>query len=107
MSRPRPPSLDCIKDIKDRVELLQKIGIKKDVLVNTEEASAITGLSKETMRRYGTLGYISTVRYPNRNLYLLSELCEYVERHYHKATGITTSQMNNYRRRGRPCKKIN
>ena len=107
MSRPRPPSPDCIKDIKDRIELLLKCGpITKDLMINSEEASAITGLSQETIRKYGTLGYFSTIKYPHRNLYPASELCEYVLKRYHKAKDFTsTTELSNSVRRGRPRKQ--
>ena len=98
MSRPRPPSQDCIKDIIGRLDLLKKVGVK-DLPVNTEEASAITGLSQETLRRYGTLDKISTFKYPHRNLYPLRELCEWALKHYHRANSRPKV------RPGRPAKK--
>jgi hypothetical protein len=105
MSLPRPPSLDCIKDIKDRIELLLKVGpITKDLLVNAEEASAITGWSEGTVRRYGVLEHISTVKYGHRNYYCAHELCEKVLQNYHQAKIHNTSDLN-LRRRGRPRKK--
>jgi hypothetical protein len=106
MSLPRPPSPDCIKDINDRIDLLLKVGpITKDLLVNAEEASAITGWSTETVRRYGVLGHISTVKYGRRNHYLAHELCDRVLASYHKATVHNTTLLNNNpRRRGRPRK---
>lgn len=105
MSLPRPPSPDCIKDIKERIELLLKVGpITKDLLVNAEEAAAITGWAPETVRRYGTLKHISTVRYGHRNYYLAHELCDKVLENYHAAIIHNTSNLNNYRRRGRPRK---
>jgi hypothetical protein len=86
--------------------MLLKLGpITKDLLVNTEEAAAITGLSKETLCRYGTLGIVPTVKYPHRNLYPALELCGWVEKHYHGITMSNTSLLNHKKRRGRPRKE--
>jgi hypothetical protein len=105
MSRPRPPSPDCIQDIKNRIELLLKVGpITKDLIINTEEAAAITGLSRGTLCRYGTLGILPTIKYPHRNLYPALELCRWVESHYHGITMPNTSLLN-CKRRGRPRKE--
>jgi len=105
MSLSRPPSLDCIKDIKDRIELLLKVGpITKDLLVNADEASAITGWARKTVKKYGNNGRISTVKYGHKNYYLASELCDEVLKNYHKATATKTPDLNP-RRRGRPRKK--
>ena len=107
MSRPRPPSLDCIQDILKRLDALKSIGIK-DMPINAEQAEAVTGLARNTLCRYGTLGYFPVFKYPNRNLYPLREMIEWVLKHYHGASVITTSQMNSYQRRvvkpGRPRK---
>jgi hypothetical protein len=57
MSRPKPASPDCIQDIKNRIELLLKVGpITRDLLINTAEAAMITGLSKETYAVMGRWG---------------------------------------------------
>jgi hypothetical protein len=105
MSRPKPASPDCIQDIKNRIELLLKVGpITRDLLINTAEAAMITGLSKETLCRYGTLGIVPTVRYPHRNLYPAMELCGWVESHYHGITMSTTTLLN-HKRQGRPRKE--
>jgi len=107
LSLPRPPSPDCIKDIKDRIDLLLKVGpITKDLVANAEEASAITGWAEETVRRYGVLGHISTIKYGKRNYYLASELCDKVLKNFHAAKITNTTLLNsNPRRRGRPRKK--
>jgi len=105
MSIPRPPSQDCIKDIKDRIELLLKVGpITKDLLVSAEEASAITGWTRLTVKKYGRQGRISTVKYGRRNYYLAHELCEEVLKNYQKATVNKTPELKPVRR-GRPRKK--
>jgi hypothetical protein len=111
MSRPKPPSLDCIQDIKNRLDKLLKMGtIKKDFPISTAEAQAITGLSMETLRRYASMGYVSVFKFPGRNLYPLHELCTWVEKHYQKAVITKTSDLNGYvpgsggAKRGRPRK---
>jgi hypothetical protein len=118
MSRPRPPSFDCIKDIMQRLDLLAKIGTKdlptnlftkagiiKDLPISTEEASAITGLAKNTLCRYATMGHFPSVKYGNRNLYPLREMCIWTLEHYHGVVIKKTSDMNNYKvKRGRPQK---
>ena len=111
MSRPKPPSPDCLKDIRDRIELLLNKGmLGKDLPLSTEEASAITGLSQATVRRYGIAGHFPTFKVPGRNFYPCRELCDWTLKHYYGITGITTSQMNKYQpsvaRRGRPKKKL-
>jgi hypothetical protein len=109
MSRPKPPSLDCIQDIRNRIDKLLEMGtIKKDLPISTAEAQAITGLSMETLRRYASLGHISAFKFPGRNLYPLHELCDWVERHYRGAVIAKTSDLNGYvpggggAKRGRP-----
>jgi hypothetical protein len=85
--------------------MLLKVGsITKDLIINTEEAAAISGLSKETLCRYGTPGIVPTIKYPHRNLYPAMELCAWVEKHYHGITMSTTTLINQ-KRRGRPRKK--
>lgn len=113
MSRPKPPSLDDIQDIKDRLELLLKMGtIKKDLPVSTAQAQAITGLSMETLRRYASMGHISAFKFPGRNLYPLHELCDWVEKHYRGAVIPRASDLNGHVpggggvKRGRPQKGV-
>jgi hypothetical protein len=113
MSRPKPPSLDCIQDIKKRIDTLLEMGtIKKDLPVSTAEAQAITGLSMETLRRYASLGHISAFKFPGRNLYPCRELCEWVENHYRPVVVPKTSDLNGYvpggggAKRGRPRKGV-
>jgi hypothetical protein len=98
----------------DRLDLIQamgeKMGIKKvPVNISSEEAEAITGLARNTICQYATLGYFPSFKFPNRNVYSLRDMCEYALKHYHPATGITASQMNCYQqhevKRGRPKKK--
>jgi hypothetical protein len=105
--RQKPAQPDVIRELKARVDLLLKNGlVTKDFVINTEEASAITGLSAETLRRYAQCNHISHFKYPGKNMYPLKELCVWVEQHYQKAT-VTTSEMNNYKgaKIGRPRKK--
>jgi hypothetical protein len=107
MSRPRPPSVNCIQDIMNRLDLLKKIGIN-DLPINSEEAEAITGLARNTLCRYAILGHFPSFKFPNRNLYPLREMCEWVLKHYHGGSAITTSQINGYQPRvkpGRPRKE--
>jgi len=90
-----------------RLDLLSKLGIK-DMPINSEEASAITGLAKNTLCRYATLGHFSSYKYPNRNLYPLREMCEWVLKHYHGVVIRKTSDLNKYKpiKRGRPKKGV-
>lgn len=105
MSRPKPASPDCIQDIKNRIDLLLKIGpLHKDVILSTEEASALTGLSRQTLSRYGTLGIVPTIKYPQRNFYPALELLQWRQSHYHGITMSTTTLINQ-KRRGRPRKE--
>ncbi|WP_461246547.1 hypothetical protein [Treponema sp. R6D11] len=106
MSRPRPPSFDCIHDIMKRLDLLAKLGVK-DLPINAEEASAVTGLAKNTLCRYATMGHFPVYKYPNRNLYPLREMCEWVLEHYHGVKVKKTSDMNNYKvvKRQKPTRK--
>jgi hypothetical protein len=103
----KPAQPDIIRELKARIDLLLKNGmITKDFVVNTEEASVITGLSVETLRRYARFHHISCFVYPGKNLYPLKELCQWVEKHYQPAT-VSTSEMNNYQgvKMGRPHKR--
>jgi hypothetical protein len=107
MSKPKPAQPEIIKALMGRVDMLLKLGvITKDFVINSEEAAALTGLSVETLRRYARFEHISCIAYPGRNLYPLKELCEFVEKHYRKATIANTSQMNGYTgvKMGRPKK---
>ncbi|MDR0474214.1 MAG: hypothetical protein LBH43_11150 [Treponema sp.] len=103
----KPAQPDIIRELKARIDLLLKNGmITKDFLVNSEEASAITGLSVETLRRYARFNHIDHYSYPGKNLYPCLSLCLWVEKHYQAAT-VSTSEMNNYQgvKMGRRKKK--
>jgi hypothetical protein len=107
MSRPKPVPPDVIKDLKNRVDLLFKNGmVTKDFVISSEEASAISGRSVETLRRYARYHHIPCIAYPGKNMYPLKGICEWVLKHYREAT-ITTSDINGYRsvKRGRPPKR--
>ena len=106
MNRPRPASPDVINDLKARMNILIKLGpVTKDFIISSEEASALTGLSVETVRRYGRYSHFSTFRYPGRNFYSLKDICEWVEARYAKATVQNTADMNTGAKMGRPKKK--
>jgi hypothetical protein len=106
MSKPRPAHPDILKSLIARVDLLLKNGmVTKDFIISSEEASAVTGRSVETLRRYARYHHIPCIAYPGKNMYPLKEICEWVLKHYREAT-VTTSEMNGYRsvKRGRPRK---
>ena len=107
MSLPRPPSLDCIKDIKNRIDLLLRVGpITKDLLVSAEEASAITGWTPKTVKKHGQRGRISAVKYGHRSFYLATELCdEVIEKYEEKKAKTSGTSEPKPVRRGRPPKK--
>jgi hypothetical protein len=70
MAKPKPAQPEVIRGIVDRINRLLAIGvITKDFVVNSEEASAITGLSVETLRRYARFSHIACIGYAGRNLY--------------------------------------
>jgi hypothetical protein len=98
---------DVIRGLEARLDLLLKNGmVTKDHVINTEEASAITGLSPNTLCKYAQCNHIGHYKYPGKNMYPLKELCLWVEQHYVKAT-VTTSEMNGYHsvKMGRPRKR--
>ena len=103
----KPADPEIIKDLKNRVDTLLKNGmITRDFLINSEEASALTGRSVETLRRYARFNHIPCYAYPGSNMYPLKELCLWVESFYKPAT-TSTSEMNDYKgvKKGRPRKK--
>ena len=105
--RQKPASPDIIRDLKNRIDLLLKNGlVTKDFVVNTEEASAVTGLTGGTLCRYARCHHIPHFSYPGKNMYPLRDLCLWVEKHYQPAT-VSTSEMNGYKsvKMGRPPKK--
>ena len=112
MNRNKPLPADVIRGISAKIEVLLKNGIiAKDFVINTTEASIITGLSPETIRQYGKTGYISTIHYPGKNLYPCKEICAFVLSRYQERTLPDTTQINGSRlktsaaKRGRPLKK--
>jgi hypothetical protein len=96
-----------LKDLISRTDTLLKMGVvSKDCVINSLEAACITGLSEETIRRYGRGKHIPVIQYPGRNMYPLKEICEFVDRHYREVTVVSTSEMNGYKgvKMGRPRK---
>jgi hypothetical protein len=107
MPRPKPLQPADLKTLTAKIDTLLKIGVvTKDFNINSEEASLVTGLSVETIRRYARSKHIPCIQYAGRNLYPLKALCEFVDRHYREATVVSTSEMNGYKgvKMGRPKK---
>ena len=111
MSRPKPLPTDVINNLIARTNVLLKNGIvKKDFVINTEEAAIITGLAPGTVRQYGKTGYFPAYKYPGKNLYPLVELCQWVLSRYSAKTLDDTKEINGYNpgavKRGRPRKGV-
>jgi hypothetical protein len=107
MPRPKPAQPEVLKDLISRIDTLLKMGaITKDFVINSLEASIITGLSEETIRRYARYRHIPCIQYPGRNMYPLKEICKMVEDRYRKVTVVSTSEMKGYKsvKMGRPKK---
>jgi hypothetical protein len=107
MPKPKPLQPADLKTLIGKVDTLIVLGVvSKDFNVNSAEAALITGLSEETIRRYGRYRHIPIIQYAGRNLYPLKALCEFVDRQYRAVTLVSTSEMNGYKgvRMGRPKK---
>jgi hypothetical protein len=107
MSRPKPAQPEVLRDLISRVDTLLKLGVvTKDFVINSLEASVITGLSEETIRRYARYRYIPCIQYPGRNMYPLKGICKLVEDRYREVTVVSTSEMKGYKgvKMGRPKK---
>ncbi|GHV93344.1 hypothetical protein AGMMS50268_38470 [Spirochaetia bacterium] len=105
MPKSKPLQPADLKTLIGKVDTLLNLGIvTKDFVVNSEEAALITGLSPETIRRYGRFHHLPVIQYAGRNMYPLKALCEFVDRHYHSVTIVNTSEMNGYKgvKMGRP-----
>ena len=106
MSRSKPLSSDILKNLIAKIDILLKNGmISKDFVINTEEAALVSGLSPETVRQYGKTGHFPTIKYPGKNLYPLSWICQWVNSHYQDVVLEDTTKINGYRPRGSKRKK--
>jgi hypothetical protein len=107
MPRPKPAQPEVLKELTARIDALLNLGvITKDFVINSLEASYVTGLSEETIRRYARGRHIPCIQYAGRNMYPLKALCEFVTKHYREVTAVSTSEMNGYKgvKMGRPKK---
>jgi predicted DNA-binding transcriptional regulator AlpA len=101
MTRAKPAQPEVIRGIVSRIDKLLKLGVvTKDFVVNSEEASAITGLSEETVRRYARCHHFPHFAYPGRNMYPLKEICKWVESKYQPVLK-NASEINGYKPRKR------
>ena len=90
-----------------RLDQIEKASKLKDLPIDAETASAITGLAVGTVKKYGCYRHIDTIRIGNKLQFSLRSCIQLVERGSRKALIDCTTEITNYRRKKRTPKKTN
>ena len=103
----------ALVNLLKRLALIEKItkqavGVGlKDIPIDAETASVITGLAVNTVRWYGAYRHIDTIKIGKKLQFSLRGCIELVERAARKAVLDCTTEMSGYRRKKRkPRSKI-
>jgi len=104
--QPKPENPDLV-DLMQRLDHIEKlcksvVGVGlKDVPINAETASIITGLAPSTVRWYGAYQHIDTIKIGVKLMFSLRGCIQLVEKATRKAVLEYTTDMTGYHRKKR------